>query len=384
MYGRYVKSVGETILVLDDNYDLLTNIELILEMEGYQVLSACSGSEALTLLDQTRPDLIISDIMMPEIDGYEFYQRVRQNPELLTVPFIFLTAKGEREDIRFGKRLGVDEYLTKPLEPEDLLIAIEAKLRRLREIKASSRQEVERLKDIILRVLAHELKTPLTLMKAAVEQLVESKIYFYDEEEQELLSLASNGGERLEALVMDVLTVANIEAGEVKNLFEAEKEEVDLSLCIEHAVAGCEREAASRGVTIGVDVPKVLPAVTGHPEQLAEVLSKLLDNALKFSPATGGQVVIRARSENEGVKISVEDEGVGIPAAEIPRIFDLFYQVNRHKYEQQGIGVGLAIARELVEIHGGSIEVESEVGKGSTFIVVLPGSPSQGSNLESV
>jgi signal transduction histidine kinase len=374
--------VGETILVLDDNWDLLTNIELILEMEGYQVLSACSGSEALTLLDQTRPDLIISDIMMPEIDGYEFYQRVRQNPELLTVPFIFLTAKGEREDIRLGKRLGVDEYLTKPLEPEDLLIAVEAKLRRLREIKASSRQDVERLRDIILRVLSHELRTPMTMIKAAVELLVENRIHFRDEEKQELLSLASKGGKRLEASIMDVLTIVNIEAGEAKNLFEVEKQEVDLSVCIEDAAAGCEREAASRGATIRVDVPKGLPVVTGHPEQLADVLSRLLDNAIKFSPQTGGQVVIRARDEDGRVKISVEDEGLGIPTAEIPRIFDICYQVDRHKHEQQGIGIGLAIARELVEIHGGSIEVESEVGKGSTFTVVLPGSPPQGGHIE--
>lgn len=368
--------MGQTILVLDDNCDFLTNIELILEMEGYKVVSACSGSEALTLLDQTKPDLIISDIMMPEMDGYEFYQHVRQNPELLTIPFIFLSAKGEKEDIRFGKRLGVDEYLTKPLEPKDLLIAVEAKLRRLGEIKAGSRQEVERLRDIILRVLSHELRTPLTTIKAAVELLVKKKIHLYDEEEQELLSLAGKGGKRLEALIMDVLTVVNIEAGEAKNLFEAEKQEVDLSFCVEDAIAGCEREAASRGVTIKADVPKGLSVVTGHPEQLANALSRLLDNALKFSPQTGGRVVIRARDENGCIKISIEDEGIGIPTAEIPRIFDLFYQVDRHKYEQQGIGVGLSIARELVEIHGGNIEVESEVGKGSTFTVVLPCSPS--------
>jgi two-component system sensor histidine kinase/response regulator len=371
--------MGETILVLDDNSDLLTNIELILEMEGYQVLSACSGPEALSLLAQTKPDLIISDIMMPEMDGYEFYRSVRRNPELLTVPFIFLSAKGKREDIRFGKRLGVDDYLTKPLEPDDLLIAVEAKLRRLREIKAGSRQEVERLKDITLRVLSHELRTPLATIKAVVELLVENKIHLYDEEEQELLSLASKGGERLETLIMDVLTVVNIEAGEAKNLFEAEKQEVDLSLCIEDAVAGCERKATSQGATIRVDVPRELPTVTGHPEQLTDVLSRLLDNALKFSPQTGERVVIRGRSENGWVKISVEDEGVGISMDEIPRIFDLFYQVDRNKHEQQGIGVGLAIARELVEIHGGSIEVKSEVGKGSTFTVVLPGPPSQGS-----
>ncbi len=120
--------MSATILVLDDNCDFLMNIELILEMEGYQVLSACNGLEALALLERTKPDLIISDIMMPEMDGYEFFQRVRRNPELLTVPFIFLSAKGEREDIRFGKQLGVDDYLTKPLEPEDLLIAVEARL----------------------------------------------------------------------------------------------------------------------------------------------------------------------------------------------------------------------------------------------------------------
>jgi two-component system sensor histidine kinase/response regulator len=376
-----LRGMGETILVLDDNSDFLTNIELILEMEGYRVLSACSGSEALTLLDQTKPDLIISDIMMPEMDGYEFYQRVRRNLDLLTVPFIFLSAKGEREEVRFGKRLGVDEYLTKPLEPKDLLIAVRAKLRRLREIKAGSRQEVERLKGVVLRVLSHELRTPLTMVKAAVELLVESKIHLYDEEEQALLSLASKGGERLETLIMDVLTVMNIEAGGAKKLFEIEKQEVDLSCCIEDALAGCGREATSRGVAIRVDVPKGFPVVVGYPEQLTDVLRRLLDNAIKFSPQIGGQVVIRARSEDGGVKVSVEDEGVGIPMAEIPKIFDLFYQVNRDQYEQQGIGIGLTIARELVEIHGGSIEVESEVGKGSTFTVVLPGSPSQGGDL---
>jgi signal transduction histidine kinase len=117
---------------------------------------------------------------------------------------------------------------------------------------------------------------------------------------------------------------------------------------------------------------------------LTNVLSRLLDNALKFSSQTGGQVVIRARSEDGWSKISVEDEGVGIPETEIPRIFDLFYQVDRNQYEEQGIGVGLTIARELVEIHGGRIEVESEVGKGSTFTVVLPSCPSQNRNLESV
>jgi signal transduction histidine kinase len=381
---RYLIAVQETILVLDDNCDLLTNIELILEMEGYQVLSARSGSEALGMLEETRPDLIISDIMMPEMDGYEFYQRVRQAPELLTIPFIFLSAKREREDIRFGKKLGADDYLTKPLEPEDLLIAVKAKLRRLGEIKASSRQEVERLRDIILRVLCHELRTPLTKIKATVELLVENKVHLYDEEEQELLSLASKGGQRLEALIMDVLTVVNIETGEAKNLFEAKKQEVDLSLCIQEAIESCEKEAASRRTTIKVDMPKGLPAVTGHPKQLANMLSKLLDNALKFSPQTGGQVVIRARDEEGWVKISVEDEGVGIPRAEIPRVFDLFYQVDRHQYEQQGIGIGLSIARELVEIHGGSIEVESEIGKGSIFTVILPGSPSQGGDLDGV
>jgi signal transduction histidine kinase len=376
--------VSATILVLEDHRDLLTNIELILEMEGYQVLAACSGLEALGLLEQTRPDLIISDIMMPEMNGYEFYQCVRQNPDLLTVPFIFLSAKREREDIRFGKRLGVDDYLTKPLEPEDLLIAVEAKLRRLREIRSGSRQEVERLKDLILQVLSHELRTPLTTVKAAVELLIENKIHLYGEEEQELLSLASKGGQRLEALIMDVLTMGNIKAGEAKNLFEAGKQEVDLFWCIEDAVAGCEGEAASRGVSIRVHLPEELTVITGHPGQLTNVLSRLLDNALKFSPQAGGQVMIRARNEDGWVKISVEDKGVGIPAAEIPRIFDLFYQTGRNKHEEQGIGIGLTIARELVEIHGGRIEVESEVGKGSTFTVVLPGSPSQDGNLESV
>ena len=127
--------MGAAILVVDDNPDLIDGVRLTLEMEGFQVISASSGKEALALLERTTPDLILADIMMPNLDGYELYVRVHNNPRWMQVPFVFLTAKTSKEDIRKGKELGADDYICKPFDPQDVLATVRGKLKRAAELR---------------------------------------------------------------------------------------------------------------------------------------------------------------------------------------------------------------------------------------------------------
>ncbi len=150
------------IMVVEDDFALLQGIRELLELTNYKVVPASNGVEALELLNRFRPDLIVSDIMMPEMDGYEFHNKVRERVELLTIPFIFLTARGEKVDIRRGKSLGADDYITKPFDDEDLLVAIEAKLARWQSLREQQDEEISDLKHKILLTLSHEFRTPLT------------------------------------------------------------------------------------------------------------------------------------------------------------------------------------------------------------------------------
>ncbi len=133
----------EMILVVEDNPDMTSALKLALEMEGYQVLTAADGLEALRILERVTPDLILADIMMPRMDGYELYQATHQDERWLSIPFIFLTAKTDKEDIRLGKEMGADDYLVKPVEKEDLIAAIRGKLKRVTELKAAAQEGLE-------------------------------------------------------------------------------------------------------------------------------------------------------------------------------------------------------------------------------------------------
>src|SRR5215831_12989481 len=164
------------ILVVEDNEDLREAASLVLTMEGYQVFSAADGQDAMDLLQSGRcmPDLIVSDIAMPRMDGYEFFEAVHKIPELKVIPFIFLTARGSRLDVRFGRQLGVDDYLVKPFESDDFLAAVENKLRRAREIRDHAEDRLNDARRAMVQLIAHELRTPLTYVIGGFSLLSDS------------------------------------------------------------------------------------------------------------------------------------------------------------------------------------------------------------------
>lgn len=374
----------QTILVVEDDIALLEGVRDMLELAGYRVLTACHGQEGLQVLEtQPLPDLIISDIMMPRMNGYEFYDAVRARPEWVAIPFIFLTALGEKSDIRLGKQLGADDYIVKPFDEEDLLVAVNAKLRRSAQLQAAQEQQVSSLKHAILTMLNHEFRTPLTLVTSYTEMMSESGAGSETAEFQEFLRGIRKGSDRLRRLVEDFIFLVELESGEARKVYEWRRTLVtDLAALIERAVAPYRDVAASRGLGLVVDVPQALPPLLADVDYLEDALQRLLDNACKFSRQGVIRVTARLRQapsasgeaggQGEWVSIAVSDQGIGIAAEELPRIFEAFYQSNRDKLEQQGSGSGLAIVKGIVEMHGGRLEVESQPGVGSTFTILLP------------
>jgi two-component system, sensor histidine kinase and response regulator len=364
---------NETILVVDDDQILLDGLRDMLELAGYRAVTAASAQEALASLDVARPDVIVSDIIMPEVDGYAFFRAVRARPELASVPFIFLTARTQRSDVLTGKHLGADDYITKPFDPEDLLVAIDGRLRRRAEIESAQREAFASLTRQMVRTLSHELRAPLTTLSAYTQLLEEGGTALSSGEFDDLMSGLQAGVSRLGRLVDDVVLLADLNSGRARTVYEGRRQDrVLLETLVTAACSPHGYAALAHGVAIEMDVPPGMPSPPGDPVYLREALSRLVDNAVKFTNRAGAVVRVRAGRAEEGVFIAVSDEGVGISPEALSRLFEPFQQVDREQQEQQGLGNGLAICRGLVGLHGGRVTATSAVGSGSTFTMFLP------------
>jgi len=351
---------------------MLEGIRDILELDGYEVATVTNGYEALAVMEQKTPDLVISDIMMPQMDGLQLCEHVRQNARWAMLPFIFLTAKGHKGDIRQGMRLGADDYLAKPFEPEDLLDAVEARLQRAESIKTHTMEEIEGLRETILHTLSHELRTPLTFVKGYTELLVEAASEISVDELGMFLQSIKMGSDRLSTLIEDFVCLISVETGAARLAYESEKYLLDPGALTREVMLALE-EKARRKATVFVDrLPARLPLILGHRVFLTDALRRVLENAIKFSKAEACRVVVSSTITEQEVRLHIADNGVGIPEEELDRIFDKFYQVSREKMEQQGSGIGLSIVKGIMEMHDGRVDVESQAGEGSTFTLVLP------------
>jgi signal transduction histidine kinase len=361
------------ILVVEDHEPLLHAIRMILERAGYSVLTATDGQKGLEVLERVRPDLIVADIMMPNMDGYEFYDEVRARPGGLTIPFVFLTARTTREDILRGKSMGAEDYLTKPFDPEELLVVVRSRLKRAEEVQQATASEFDRLKQQIVTILSHELRTPLTYITGYTELALEELPSLSPEELQPFLEGMRRGAERLNRLVQDLLTLIRLDTGQAAAEFRLlARPYENFAELVRQTVHQYEPLAAQNGITLEARVPPTLPSVSLCEPFFTDALGRLVDNAIKFSREKGKRVVVDASVVGEWVEISVSDEGVGIRSEEIPHLFERFRQIDRERLEQQGAGLGLAIARGLIRLHSGDIAVESVYGAGSRFTIRLP------------
>ncbi len=362
------------VLVVEDDIHLLDGIRDILELDGYAVLTAENGVHGLEVLhDQTTPpDLIVSDIMMPKMDGIQFFKEVRKENRWLEIPFIFLTAKGEKSDYQRGMRLGVDDYVIKPYDPGDLLVKIKSRLERLRGLRNAHSQLMSNLKRQILTILNHEFRTPLTFVVAYADML--NGVEHEELSKEEMLTYlhgVSNGADRLRNLIENFILLVEIETEDVKNTFGWRKCPIDDVELILMTALEQAKTFDEGGRSFQLRVEKPIPTFVGDSEYLTIAMNQLLQNAIKFSEPDA-PIALGAMVENGDLRLWVQDRGRGIAKHELENIWQSFYQINRAHNEDQGAGAGLAIVRGLTALHQGTVDVVSQPGVGSTFTMVLP------------
>ncbi len=360
------------ILVVEDNLAILRGLAELLRDAGYEVMEATNGSEALDRMEERKPTLIISDIMMPVMDGYDFYRKVREEPRWINIPFLFLTAKTEEEDIIKGLSMGVEDYITKPFDIGMLLARVKARIRRADELAQAAQARQDEIRQEIINVLSHELRTPLTYIVGYTDLALSELRSLQPDEFEDFLQGIKRGSERLRRLVEDLLVVVKLESGQMAEQYrQAAIRYDDLATLIQHIVRSQRYQRGEQGVQIIASVPPSLPPVVLDESLFIDALERLIDNAFKFSPP-GSHVYLTAEADDEEVRIAVRDEGIGINPEELDTLFRRFGQINRKKHEQQGAGMGLYIAHAFIKLMGGTITVQSQAGQGSTFTIHLP------------
>lgn len=354
------------ILLIDDERNLLQALGAYLRCVGYEVVAVPSGEEGLAKLRDWHADLIICDIMMPGMDGFDVRRALEEDPRHRDTPFIFLTAKGQLDDRLHGLRSGADDYIVKPFELTELEARIESLLRRVTRARAVAAQEVEALKENILANVTHELRSPVAVVRGTLELAMEGAFGNDLEQEHRFLSRALESTRSLQQLIDDLLLMMALDSGELELFLEP----VLMAELVRHSrVSAWRVKAADALVVHGPEPPDL--TVCADRRYLETIVGHLVDNALKFCPAAA--VEIRAEARDDGVAITVTDRGEGIAAEHLPRIFDRFYQADMSSSRaHEGLGCGLYLVQALVEAHGGCVEVESQVGEGSRFTVWLP------------
>ncbi len=364
---------GGTVLVVEDNVAMNQAISEILRLEGYRVVSAHDGVEALAVLGEERPDVVISDIMMPTMDGYELLRRTRQDPRLRTLPFIFLTARSSPEDHRMAKRIGIEDYLVKPVDAQDLLLAVSNALRRARDVQAEMKEQVDDLRNRILATLQHEFRTPLTFILGYAEYLANSTEQPEEGMDVEVLREAVQailvGGHRLQDLIEKFLLLADLQ-------YRRDLADVSTVLdpwgTVQEVVARMAPDAEEAGLTIELHPPETRLQVLGVPDLIGKAVQHLVENALRYRRPESRRVAIRQIQYENFVGLAVQDEGLGISPALLEQLSRPFEQAHRENQTLSGAGLGLAIVRHIARLHGGGLTMESQEGQGSTFTLWLP------------
>ncbi|MEM8857590.1 MAG: response regulator [Chloroflexota bacterium] len=371
----------QIILIVEDDPSLREGIHDLLELEyNDSVYSVSNGVEALELLENITPNLIISDIMMPKMNGYELLKAVREIPHLVRVPFIFLTARGTREEVFEGRKSGAELYVTKPFDSEVLVKYTKTQLQRSTEKQLASQEAISSLKRNVLQILNHEFRTPLTYVTAYYDMLAETLDSQMDGRNvDDYLNGILSGCDRLIDLIEDLILVMDVRSGQLEEDFNDHATNVsNFNEMINSILIDFEALIQKYQLKVTLDLDKNIQ-VLGVEEQLQTLFAHLIENAVKFSAyATEGNKaneieITSVISENGqwGV-FEVNDNGIGIPKEAQPKIFDLFYQHNRNYFEQQGSGAGLTISNGIAEIHGGVISVVSPDEQGCKVTVQLP------------
>ncbi len=355
------------ILVVDDSEYILESTSVLLSLEGYEVYTATNGEEGFKKACEIHPDLILCDIQMPVLDGYGMLEKIRSNPGTESIPFIFLTAFGEKQNIREGMIRGADDYITKPFTHEEIIQAIETQRKKIETLKKQVKERVETVGKAISFALPHEFRTVLNEVIGSAKFILSSPDELTKEDVLEIANDIVKSANRLWKITENFLIYTRVES--LANIPERKSQLrmhfTDEPFAIIQDIALLKAASYNRVEDVIIEEPSCNISLEISSDSFYKVIDELLDNAFKFSKS-GNKVRITSQIDKDMALFTISDEGRGISKDKLNYI-DTLTQFEREIYEQQGVGMGLVIAKRIVEIHDGIFQIQSEVGKGTTI-----------------
>jgi signal transduction histidine kinase len=355
------------ILIIDDEEIVIDSCLAILEGRGYEVVTAPDGAEGLKQAREATPDLVLVDLMMPGISGFEVLEAMRGiDPTIVT---IVITGFSTVESAVEAMKRGAFDFLPKPFTPDELRLITDRGLERRRLVLEASRLRHEKavLQENFAAIVSHELRSPLSAVQQnlfVLESELEGKL---TEAQQGRLERMKTRIDDLLKLIQSWLRAVSVPVETIKQSFAP----VALEGCISKAVESVQPHATRKDIAITASVAGPLPAVIGDEGSLTEALVNLIGNAVKYTHP-GGKVAVTAAVAGAEVVIAVADTGIGIAPEDLSLVFDAFYRAKPGPGTESGAGLGLALTRRIIQAHEGTLSVESEVGKGTTFSIHLP------------
>ena len=356
------------ILIVEDTLTIREEIHDVLVMEGYTVFEAENGSIGFEIALKKHPDLIISDILMPKLNGFEMYKKLQNNKTTKLIPLIFLSAKAEKSDIRAGMNLGAEDYLTKPIDVEDLLntvkIKIDKKILLAQEIidktttiSATLQQQKKEL-DNYAQLISHELKTPLRNISDVLIWIREELAHPISSENSiNSIELLEKKVERMELLLIKLEQYKNISPSSFK------KNKINLNTIAKKVIAKLQVPSH-----IKVEIKNKLPTLFADEIMLEKVFEILIQNALDHIDKKKGLILLACETTEEDYLFSVKDNGVGIKTKYHEKIFEMFQTIDSNN----STGVGLSIVKKIISCYNGEVKVESTTNKETVFYFSLP------------
>lgn len=359
------------ILIVDDEISALYTLEMLLSPMPYDIKLANSPEEAFVLLENDPPDVILLDVMMPGITGYEVCQRLKGDDRWRHIPVILVTALDGKDDLVQGLNSGADEFISKPVNGPEMRARVRSMLRIKQQYDEI--QEALYLREELANMIVHDMRTPISAIVLYVDLL--SRLYDSSDNQKRVVPKLRSQAQRLNSMLTDMLLVAKMKSGKlVLNCTP-----VDLVELVETAVQDQEAVAEGKKITVVTELPDDAQLMSLDGKLMQRTLENLLSNALKFSPEDSTVAVRLAYTEpgpsangcQSGLCLQVTDEGPGIPEEFRESIFDRYEVVKMKTADTPQVGIGLAFCKMVIEAHGGNISVDSNRPHGAVFTIEL-------------
>jgi signal transduction histidine kinase len=363
---------GSRILIVDDSAMARRQIQFFLKRDGFDVYEAKSGEEALWLINEVDPELVLMDVSMEGMDGMEACRRIKDEDGNRSLPVIFLSAKGEREEIVRGFKAGAIDYIVKPFHPAESLTRIRTHLRikklaQLQEKHILELRQLNQTKDRILRVASHDLRNPLAAI-AGLAEFLKAESDSMSDSQREIVDCIEDAGKSVVSLLNELLDLSSFDNGSLI----LEKEPLQLSELIRNLIPLFRGDLERKQMQLALACDEPLPEIEADRQHLRRVADNLISNAIKFTPP-GGRITIRIRARKDELVLEVDDTGPGIPENEASALFKEFGKTsNLPTGGEKSTGLGLSICHRIVEAHAGRIGFENLPEGGVRFSVILP------------